>query len=162
MSDASSQVKIEMSCQKRISPSLLSRLRSLAACVAVREMKKRPAISRAFKKPVISVRLITNASIKEMNREFLDSDRATDVISFSYIEDLSRKGRADKAVIGDVAVSFEMAKKRCREYGNTFGLELALYVAHGILHVFGHDDSTPRKRASMDGMQARYVEKFFG
>ena len=113
---------------------------------------------------VINIRLVTDAAIKKINREYLSHNRATDVVSFSYLDDLRKMNKNDKRaffVVGDIVVSHEMARRRCREYGNTFEKELSLYIIHGILHVFEYDDTEEKARSLMLKKQESYLNTFF-
>ena len=100
-----------------------------------------------------------------MNKDFLGRAYATDVISFSYIDKkpvtYHERDKNDPVVLGDVAVSYEMARLRCLEYKNSFKNELALYIIHGILHVFGYRDTDKKSEKKMRIRQNYYLKKFF-
>ncbi len=98
----------------------------------------------------ISVALVNDAVIREVNREHLDHDWATDSIAFDYDDDPS-----PDAVSGEVVVSAETALREAQARGKDPRHELLLYVAHGTLHLLGWDDDTPTKR---DRMNARAAE----
>jgi probable rRNA maturation factor len=77
----------------------------------------------------LSLVLVTDAEIRELNREFLDHDWATDVIAFPLEEDEA-----------EVVVSAERAVAEAEDRGVEPMAELMLYVVHGILHLTGYDD----------------------
>jgi rRNA maturation RNase YbeY len=120
--------------------------------------KKRIAYKRE-----INIRITTDREIKKINRDYLGHERATDVIAFSYIEDGFMRGpscRDSRDVsAGDIMVSLDMARKKCGEFGNSCRKELLLYIIHGMLHVFGHDDTHPESRKRMMELQDKYFEK---
>lgn len=91
----------------------------------------------------ISVAVIDDASIREINRRHLGHDWPTDVVSFP----LSDPG--DPELSGELVVSAEMAVNSAREAGVPAGDELALYLVHGLLHLCGYDDSDDESRARM-------------
>ena len=99
--------------------------------------------------PDISVALVNDAVIREVNREHLDHDWATDSIAFSYEDDPS-----PDAVAGEVVVSGETALREAEERGKDPRHELLLYVAHGTLHLLGWDDETPAMRRRMNAHAA--------
>lgn len=86
----------------------------------------------------LSVAVVTDAAIREINRRFLDHDYATDVIAFPLDE-------SD----GEVVVSAERAIEEAGERGVDATAELLLYVVHGILHLLGYDDHEPEDAREM-------------
>lgn len=106
--------------------------------------------------------------IRRLNREYRGADRATDVLAFPA--DLERaRGRGGVAfpqperamALGDVAISAQTAERQARTMGHSLSQELALLVAHGILHLTGWKDDTPRQRQRMM-QRAREVLKEAG
>lgn len=85
----------------------------------------------------ISIAIVDDVEIRELNRRFKGHDTATDCLSF----DLS--DAADESRIFEVVVNGEMAIRQADARGHSSEAELALYVAHGLLHNLGFDDSTP-------------------
>ncbi len=90
----------------------------------------------------ITVALIDDASIQQLNRQFLQHDEPTDVLSFPM-------GRDGRTVEGEIAVSAERAAAVAGQYGWSPEEELLLYVIHGALHLVGFDDGTPTQRQRM-------------
>ncbi len=105
----------------------------------------------------LSIAIVDDETIRDVNRTHLDHDWATDSISFGYDEDAGELLEGD--VAGEVIVSAETAAREAREHGNTPRYELFLYIAHATLHLLGHDDDTPAKR---DAMNARAAEILAG
>lgn len=89
-----------------------------------------------------------------MNREFLEHDYPTDVLSFR----ISDEG---DALEGEVYVDLDMAAERAPEFGTRFSHEAARYVVHGLLHLAGHDDAQPEQREHMRELENRYLERFW-
>lgn len=84
----------------------------------------------------ISIALVDNPTIHQMNRRHLGHDWPTDVITFP----LSNPG--DSVLAGELVVSTEMARDTALAIGADPADELALYVVHGLLHLCGYDDAT--------------------
>ncbi len=84
----------------------------------------------------ISLALVDNATIQRINREHLQHDWPTDVISFL----LSQPGEPE--LIGEVIVSAEMARTTAAQLEVDPVAELSLYVVHGLLHLCGYDDAS--------------------
>jgi len=98
----------------------------------------------------LSVTLVDEARIQELNEQFLGHDEPTDVISF----DLSDGGEGEE-LSGEIVLSAERASAEAgRRGGHPVG-ELLLYAVHGTLHLLGYDDQEP---AEAERMQARENE----
>lgn len=102
--------------------------------------------------PDVGVVLLNDAAIREINREYLDHDWATDSIAFSYDDDPS-----PDALRGEVLVSAETARREAEARGKSAEHELLLYVVHGTLHLLGHDDDTPARRRAMNARAERIL-----
>lgn len=104
-----------------------------------------------FHKGRLEILLTNNERIHQLNRQFLEHDYATDVISF----EMSRKrGNLE----GCVAVSAEMANERCEEFHWSASEELTLYIIHGTLHLVGYDDHAPDDEEEMREMESHYLK----
>ena len=99
----------------------------------------------------VSVTLLDDARIREMNASYLERDRPTDVIAFS----LGGPGY----VLGDVYIGHEQAARQAAEYGETLATELLRLAIHGTLHVLGHDhpEGSERLESPMFVLQERLV-----
>ena len=98
----------------------------------------------------LSIAVVDDSTIHRLNREFLDHDEPTDVISFV----LEREG---ERLDGEVIASAETAIAAAREIGWPAADELLLYVIHGTLHLVGFDDLTAEARAEMRGRERHYL-----
>lgn len=92
----------------------------------------------------ITVCILDNKTIRELNLLYLAEDCATDCLSFDITE------KKEKKITADIAVSAETAIKNSKVYKTTPKQELLLYVVHGVLHILGFDDDTEKKRSIMD------------
>lgn len=97
----------------------------------------------------LSIAIIDDRSMRELNSRFRHVDAATDVLSFAA-------GTGDGFVtppramahLGDVAISYDTAERQAREAGRDIEDELAHLLAHGILHILGYDhEATAEARA---------------
>lgn len=102
------------------------------------------------------VTLVGDDDMRELNRTYLGVDEPTDVISFSLLEggpEPAVRGAPPPVLLGDVVISADQAFEQGEQYGHGFLPELALLVAHGVLHLLGHGDETPEERAEMRRME---------
>ncbi len=99
----------------------------------------------------LSVVLGDHALVHGVNRDWLGHDYETDVVSFGLDDD----ARAQGALDGEVYVDLDTAAERAPEFGASFEAEALRYVAHGVLHIAGHDDATDDQRAAMRALEDR-------
>jgi probable rRNA maturation factor len=100
----------------------------------------------------ISVAVVSDGTIHELNRRFLRHDYPTDVLSF-VLE------RRPDFLEGEIVVSADTAARAAPDYGWPPADELLLYVIHGALHLTGRDDHSPQERATMRGLERQYLEQ---
>lgn len=102
----------------------------------------------------ISVTVVDDAHMHALNRQHLDHDYPTDVLSF-VLE------RSDNLLDGEIIVSADYAAAEAQRFGWSRDDELLLYVVHGALHLIGYDDTSSAAAANMRS-QERAVLAAFG
>ena len=98
----------------------------------------------------LSVLLVTDESIRELNRDYRGVDRATDVLSFPQREPGGRSTPGDLEVLGDVVISVETAARQAAEHSCTLLDEVNRLLVHGVLHLVGFDHGTDAEDAEME------------
>lgn len=93
------------------------------------------------------------ARLLEMNRQYLGHDYYTDVITFDYSD-----RRGTRTVSGDIFIDVETVADNAREYGATRLQEMRRVVVHGLLHLCGQGDKTPRTNAQMHRKEDKYLK----
>ena len=87
----------------------------------------------------VSVTFVSNERIQEINREYRDKDKPTDVISFAMEElgegEIELVGADMPRVLGDIIISIPKAIEQAEEYGHSFLRELGFLAVHGFLHL---------------------------
>lgn len=105
----------------------------------------------------ISVTVVSADEIRRLNREYRDTDRETDVLSFPMIEDFSAIGKGEwdggAVLIGDVFICPLVIESQAIRFGTTFREEAALMVIHSVLHLLGMDHMKPDEKKAMFAMQ---------
>lgn len=91
----------------------------------------------------ISLALLNNQDMHRLNREFLQHDEPTDVITFPFSPESS------ECLQGEILVGVEVAQREARARGHSLEEEVSLYLIHGLLHLCGHDDLRPVARKKM-------------
>jgi rRNA maturation RNase YbeY len=90
----------------------------------------------------VSVLLVGDRKMRELNLSYRGIDRTTDVLSFSQLEGTSMvHGAAD---LGDIVISPAQAARQAAERGESFDQELTLLLVHGLLHLIGYDHEKSR------------------
>jgi probable rRNA maturation factor len=102
----------------------------------------------------ISLTIVDNAQMHELNRRHLQHNYPTDVLSFLLEHENDR-------LEGEIIVSADYAAEEAMKYGWPAADELLLYVVHGTLHLVGYDDTTPAAAAEMR-RQEREILAWFG
>jgi len=119
----------------------------------------------------VNVLFTDNEGIHEMNREYRDIDRPTDVLSFPMVEydepgnfDTLEENQADcfhpetgELLLGDIVLSYDKIKEQAKEYGHSELRELCFLVAHSMLHLFGYDHMEEEERKKMEQMQSEIL-----
>ena len=105
----------------------------------------------------VSVSFVNNSEIRQLNRQFRDKDRPTDVLSFPLGEngvyDVNRETGAK--LLGDVVISMETAVKQAKTYGHSLEREVGFLTVHSMLHLLGYDHET----SALDAANMREKEE---
>ena len=99
-----------------------------------------------------SVIIVDNVKIHEINKQYRNIDRPTDVISFALEDDKSFPN-LDYRVLGDIYISIDKVYEQSELYGHSFFRELAFLTVHGILHLLGYDHMNKEDEIKMFSRQ---------
>lgn len=117
----------------------------------------------------VNLLITDNPQIREMNRDFRQIDRATDVLSFPMVE-YEEPGNFDfledeelsadcfhpetgELLLGDIVISGEKVVEQAAEYGHSVKREYAFLIVHSMLHLMGFDHIVPEEAACMEEKQ---------
>ena len=100
----------------------------------------------------ISVAVVDDPTMRELNRRYLNHDYNTDVLSFLLEQ-------TEWQLDGEVIVSADTAISRAEEYAWSASDELLLYLIHGTLHLTGYDDHTDAERGRMRRKEMQYLKE---
>jgi probable rRNA maturation factor len=146
----------------RLSPS--ARDNNLSIAVANRQRRwpvKKDDLKRAvaavlsgegIAKADISIAVVSDTTMHEINRQFLNHDEPTDVISFVL-------NQSDDFIDGEIVVSADTAVATAKQIGWSAADELLLYVIHGALHLAGYDDLQPAAKRRMRRREKLYLRQ---
>lgn len=112
----------------------------------------------------LSVTFVTNDRIQEINREYRDKDKPTDVISFAMEElgegEIPLTGVDLPRILGDVIISLAKAREQADDYGHSFIRELGFLAVHGFLHLLGYDHENEKDEKVMFSRQKDLLDEF--
>lgn len=98
--------------------------------------------------------------ILEVNRQYLQHDYYTDIITFDYCEDFAMMGKPD-CIAGDIYISLDTVKSNSEQQGTTYEEELHRVIIHGVLHLCGINDKGPGEREIMEAEENKAL-KIYG
>lgn len=142
--------------QIQISPSLHdmalpSQVRARVESAALRTLTDRRGPSPAE----LTIVITNDEQLRDLNRQFLDVDATTDVLSFPANELDPDSGQN---YLGDVLISYPQALKQANQAGHNVVEELCLLTVHGVLHLLGYDHVEQGQKAEMWAVQAEILE----
>ena len=126
-------------------------------------------------KKEMAVTFVSNERSHELNLEYRDTDRPTDVISLEYKPELDiavdEEDLLDHpelaemledfdAYIGELFISVDKAREQAEEFGHSFEREMGFLAVHGFLHINGYDHYTPEEEAEMFGLQEEILTAY--
>jgi|TARA_B110000967_G_scaffold144578_1_gene147977 probable rRNA maturation factor len=100
----------------------------------------------------ISYNFCSDSELLKVNKEFLNHDTLTDIITFDY-SGLS-------GISGEVLISTERVKENAQEFSQVFNVELRRVMVHGVLHLCGFKDKTDADKLIMTEKEDFYLSRF--
>lgn len=109
------------------------------------------AVAASYGKRVGSIAYIfcNDDKILEVNRQYLQHDYYTDIITFDYCDDELMMGKKD-TISGDLFISLDTVRSNAELQGTTYEEELHRVIIHGVLHLCGINDKGPGEREIME------------
>ncbi|HAK89285.1 MAG: rRNA maturation RNase YbeY [Nitrospirae bacterium GWB2_47_37] len=96
----------------------------------------------------VSVLMINDRTMRELNRQYRGKDKTTDVLSFPQIERFKQLKQFERLFsIGDIVINLHKAERQAKEYGVTFHREVERLLIHGFLHLLGYDHEKSKYEA---------------
>jgi len=112
-----------------------------------------------LKNIMFNVIIINDEEIHELNKNYRNIDRPTDVITFA-LEDKKDSFDMDVRVLGDIYISYDMVVKQAKEYGHDNKRELCFLAVHGLLHLLGYDHMIKEDEEKMFGLQKELLDSY--
>ena len=106
-----------------------------------------------------NVIIVDNNYIHELNKNYRNIDRETDVITFALEDDNTVVNGSDVRVLGDIYISVDKARSQAEEYGHSFLRELSFLAVHGFYHLLGYDHMTEAEEKVMFAKQEEVLSE---
>jgi|SRR5690625_575242 len=112
----------------------------------------------------VSVNFVNNQEIQEINRNYRQIDKPTDVISFALLDpvegDVGIIGGNIPLALGDIVISVDKANEQADEYNHSYERELSFLAVHGFLHLLGYDHMDQEDEKEMFEKQELILGEF--
>lgn len=107
---------------------------------------------------MMSVTFVDKDTIHEINKNYRNIDRETDVISFAFLDDKEEVILGNVPVdLGEIYICYDVALENAKKYGNTINRELSFLFVHGLLHLLGYDHMKKEDETIMFGLQDKIL-----
>jgi probable rRNA maturation factor len=117
----------------------------------------------------VSVSIVGDDRIRELNARYRGRDEVTDVLSFALLEggyadaepvpsEVAEDMEVPFQALGDIVINFSRARLQAAEYGHSTERELAFLTAHGMFHLLGYDHMSAADEADMTSRQEAVLE----
>ncbi|MCI8346957.1 MAG: rRNA maturation RNase YbeY [Bacilli bacterium] len=107
-----------------------------------------------------NVILVDNDYIHNLNKEYRNIDRETDVITFALEDDKILVNASNSRILGDIYISVEKAKEQALEYQHSFKREIIFLAVHGFYHLLGYDHRNKEEEEIMFRKQEEVLDEF--
>jgi probable rRNA maturation factor len=101
----------------------------------------------------VSILLTDDAQVQELNRDYRQQDKPTNVLSFAALDDDSPLPPDGPILLGDVIVAYETTEREARDEGKSFADHLSHLVVHGVLHLLGYDHLGDDEAEEMESLE---------
>lgn len=114
---------------------------------------KNASISEGYKLSQLNYVFCSDEYLLEINKEYLDHDYFTDIITFDNSEE-------DKQLEGDIYISVDRVRENAATFHTDFDTEMRRVLIHGLLHLAGHEDSSEALKTAMRAKEDEYLRLF--
>jgi len=101
----------------------------------------------------LNIIFVTDEELLAMNRQFLQHDYYTDIITFDL-------GTSERLLMGELYISLDRVKDNARQFNQKYQLEFVRVIAHGLLHLIGYQDKKKLKKNQMTVLEDQYLSLY--
>lgn len=117
----------------------------------------------------LSLAIVGQERIRQLNLNYRGYDEPTDVLSFSMLPEQNKSGFADFVKspdgvrhLGEVIIAYPQAAIQAGEHHHTIDREITLLIIHGVLHLIGYDHEQPEMELEMRAREASSLNEITG
>ena len=123
----------------------------------------KPELLEGKDEVLINVELGNDAEIQELNKQFRNLDKPTNVLSFANIDDdefYDSLSEMREVELGDIIIALETMSAQSQDQEITLKAHFIHILVHGILHLLGYDHMEEDERLEMEGLEIKLLELF--
>jgi probable rRNA maturation factor len=108
----------------------------------------------------VAVSLTSDAEMQQLNNQYRQKNKPTNVLSFPMIDDFSVLGKIPKAIdieLGDIVLAYETTAREALEQDKTLQDHVSHLLVHGLLHLFGYDHMSKKDAREMEELEIRIL-----
>ncbi len=105
---------------------------------------------------LVDVTIVGEKEIQDINKQYRNNDKVTDVISFAFDES---NAISNSPVVGEMYICYQKAIDQAKEYGHSLKRELCFLFCHGLLHLYGYDHMEEAQAEQMFKLQDIILDK---
>ena len=107
----------------------------------------------------ISLTLVDADEIQQLNRDYRNVDKVTDVLSFPQYDDLNELPDDGEIMLGDVIICRQRAEEQAEEFGHSVEREMVYLFVHSVCHLLGYDHMEDEEKAEMRAKEESVMEQ---
>ena len=107
----------------------------------------------------ISLTLVDADEIRQLNSDYRNVDKVTDVLSFPQFDDLNELPEDGEIMLGDVIICRQRAEEQAEEFGHSVEREMVYLFVHSVCHLLGYDHMEDDEKAEMRAKEESVMEQ---
>ena len=133
--------------------------RDIPELETVKSVLQHAVVKEKLENVIFNVIIVDNDYIHELNKNYRNIDRETDVITFALEDEKDMVAPAGERVLGDIYISIDKAISQAEEYGHSLLRELSFLAVHGFYHLLGYDHMTEEDEKIMFSKQEEVLHE---
>ena len=133
--------------------------RDIPELETVKSVLQHAVVKEKLENVIFNVVIVDNDYIHELNKNYRNIDRETDVITFALEDEKDMVAPVGERVLGDIYISIDKAISQAEEYGHSLLRELSFLAVHGFYHLLGYDHMTEEEEKVMFSKQEEVLHE---
>ena len=133
--------------------------RDIPELETVKSVLHHAVVKEKLENVIFNVIIVDNDYIHELNKNYRNIDRETDVITFALEDEKDMVAPVGERVLGDIYISIDKAISQAEEYGHSLLRELSFLAVHGFYHLLGYDHMTEEEEKVMFSKQEEVLHE---